>query len=404
MVKGGYYTIAYGGTDLRSISIAAKMIGSGRMAYFYRWSPGQPEKYIDPNVPMNTASNAVTVAPGCLYIVSLFNTLSYLKLRILWTCLLYVLAFYILFSFIVQRDNSPDRRVLLFVVGVVLFLSSPVWFLNIERGQVYIIFAFLFTLTYHLYRSPIGWKNFLAGVTIALACYCRPNFFFVMIPIVVARNWKVLAGWGAAVFLLMIHAFLHEGLWEGYSAVVREFSSTIHEATAVGHIHYQYPEVIEGLRNLTKYKNDFVCGGIQPLCEFITPMIGLQSIYFYLGLYLAIVMTLLLIYRKKLVAGEAGTILLFGFLLYVIAEYIMPASRSAYNMILWMFPVLLFIRQPHLSPAYLVILFAGLCFINAIPFYFPFLHFTGEALLIVFLLRYLSGDKKKRLQHFVIIA
>ena len=397
VIKSGYYTIAYGGTDLRSISIASKMLDSGSTAYFYRWSPGQPEKYIDPNVPRTSVSNAVTVAPGSLYFLSLFSSLPYLALRITWTVVQYILVLYILCFFYFQKSDSPDRRRVIAVVGVLFFLCTPIWFLNIERGQIYVVFAFLFTLIYQLYGSSTSWKNFLAGVVIALAIYCRPNFAVLLIPMLVARNWNVLTGWLSATLVLAIHAYRNQGLWKGYFSVVNEFANIRRTQAPVDHIQYSYPPIIEGVKNLTKYKSDFVCGGIDSLSVLINHLIGPQRIYFYICLLLLVMATLVFIFKKQLVRADAADTLLFGFLLYVVAECIMPTSRSAYNLILWIFPVLLFMQRPRLSNLMLVLLITGLFFINGAPFYFTFMNDIGEGLLICALLYYLQFYSRSRL-------
>lgn len=390
VVKAGYYTVAYGGTDLRSISIASKKLDTGRTAYFYRWAPGQPEKYLDPNVPPTTVSNAVTVAPGTLYWVSLFSGLRYPILRIVWTTLQYLLILSIFCYFFFQRENSAERRWSIVVVGGLFFLCSAIWFLNIERGQVYFLFAFLFTLIYALYRSTDRVANFLAGAMIAMAIYCRPNFVFLLVPIALVHHWRVLAGWASATVILAIHAYTHRGLWAGYSAVIHEFSDPGFVAQPVVHPGYDYPAVIEGAKNLTKYKTDFTCGGIHPINTWLAGIVNTGCIYFYIVLLLVIMAALVVVFKKELAKKDASTILLFGFLLYLTAEYVMPASRSAYNMIVWVFPVMLFLQRPRFPGWLFVLLIAGLCFINGLPFYFFLIHDLGELLLLFCLWCYIK--------------
>lgn len=395
VIKGGYYVRAYGGVDLRSISVASRLLDTGGTAYFHRWSPGESEKYLDPNVPQDTRSNAVTVAPGTLYVVWLFNGLRYPLLRLVWATLQYLVIFSIFCYFYFQRDNSADRRWSIVVVGGLFFLCTPIWFLNTERGQVYFLFAFFFTLIYALYRSPSPAANVLAGVVMAAAAYCRPNFAFLLLPVLLVRQWRVLAGWLGAAVLLAIHAWGHRGLWTAWSAVVHEFSDLGPATSTVVHPGYVYPGVIEGAKNLTKYKTDFVCGGIQPLSTWFRGVFTIGTPYFYLGVLVVVLAVLVLAFKKELAKKEASTILLFGFLLYMVTEYIMPASRSAYNLLLWIFPVLLFLQRPRFPAAVFVLLIAGLCLINGFPFYLPLLPDLGEALLVFCLCYYLKTPEVK---------
>lgn len=395
VIKGGYYTRSYGGVDLRSISVASRLLDTGGTAYFHRWSPGQPEKYLDPNVPQDTRSNAVTVAPGTLYVVSLFSGLRYPLLRFVWAALQYLVVFSIFCYFYFQRDNSVDRRWSIVVVGGLFFLCTPIWFLNTERGQVYFLFAFFFTLIYALYCSPSPAAHVLAGVVMAAAAYCRPNFVFLLLPVVLVRQWRVLAGWLVAAVPLAIHAWQHRGLWTAYSAVVHEFSDLEPATRVVGHSNYVYPAVIEGAKNLTKYKTDFVCGGIEPLSTWLRGVVVISTPYFYLAVLLLVLVVLVLAFKKELAKKEATTVVLFGFLLYMMTEYIMPASRSAYNLLLWIFPVLLFLQRPRFPAAVFVLLIAGLCLINGFPFYLPLMPDLGELLLVFCLCYYLKTPEVK---------
>jgi hypothetical protein len=292
--------------------------------------------------------------------------------------------------FFFLKENTPDRKLAIFVVGGLFFLCTPIWFLNIERGQIYFLFAFFFTLIFLLYRSSSRVANFFAGVVIAIAIYCRPNFAFLLVPIVLVRNWRVLAGWLSACVPLAIHAYFHLGLWQGYSAVVHEYSDLGPATPAVDHPQYVYPAVIEGVKDLTKRKTDFVCGGIHPIGDALASFFHINNVYFFFGLVVAVVGALILVFKKELAKKDAPTVILFGFLLYMMVEYIMHSPRGAYNLILWVFPVLLFLQRPRFPAAVFVLLITGLCFINGVPFYFLFIHDLGEALLVFCLVYYLK--------------
>ena len=393
IIKSGYYTASYGGVDLRNMTVASRMLDSGRSVYFYRWSPGEPERYLNPNVPPHSFTNAVSETPGCLYFAALFSALPYPVLKVVWTTLQYLFILSIFCYFFFQKENSPDRRWTIVVVGGLFILCTPIWFLNIERGQIYFLFAFFFTLIFLLYRNSSPVANFFAGVVIAIAIYCRPNFIFLLVPIVLVRNWRVLAGWLSAAIPLGVHAYFHRGLWAGYSAVVHEFSDLGPAIRAAENPQYNYPAVIEGAKNLTRYKTDFVCGGIHPVGDLLAYYFHLDNSYYYFGLLLSVMGVLILVFKKELAKKDAQTVILFGFLLYMTAEYIMPAPRAAYNLILWVFPVLLFLQRPRFPPAVYVLLIVGLCFINGAPFYFPFIHDLGEALLVCCLWYYLKAPE-----------
>ena len=95
LLKAGYYTVHYGGTDLRDRVVASRMLDAGKDVYFYKWSPGDPERLLNPNVDRSGAGNGVTAAPGSLYLQSWFAFLPYPVLRIVWMVFQYLLSCYI---------------------------------------------------------------------------------------------------------------------------------------------------------------------------------------------------------------------------------------------------------------------------------------------------------------------
>ena len=71
----------------------------------------------------------------------------------------------------------------------------------------------------------------------------------------------------------------------------------------------------------------------------------------------------------------------------------MPAPRGAYNLIQWIFPVLLLLKENLLTPVRLVLLIFGLFLTTNYPYYLPFLQDLGELLLLFCLLGSLYKPK-----------
>ncbi len=196
VIKAGYYTIHYGGVDLRQRVVGARLINKDNSAYFYKWSPGGPEKFIDPNVRKGSDINGVTVAPGALYFQSLFSFLKYPVLRIVWTIVQYLLIVSIFYFFLFQKDVAAINKFAIVVIGGIFFLCSPVWFINIERGQIYILYAFLFTSIFFSYTCKNEYSKYISGILISIAIYCRPTFIVLIIPILfnLEKPWLRLLG------------------------------------------------------------------------------------------------------------------------------------------------------------------------------------------------------------------
>ncbi len=382
IVKSTYYTINYGGVDLRQRIVGARMISHDQSPYFGKWSPGQSERLMDPNLNRHDSINGVTVAPGTLYILYLFSGLSYFLIRILWALFQYILIGYI-FLYFFSRTEASKKFLLVFICSV-FFLSSSIWFLHIERGQVYILYAFFFTLLYQLYCRQKKLAFFFAGFLLAFAIYCRPTFIVLLIPFLFIKNRWLFIGFICCGFLLMIDVYFHFNWWRDYSIAMSVFTGFTNEAAA-NPIVQQFPKVIEGMDNLTKYKTDFSCGGIKPIHIWIENFI-MASSYLYLTIYAFVVILLVLIFKNKLQQYKPASLFLFGFALYIIAEYIMPAPRGAYNLIQWIFPVLLLLKENFLTPLRLVLLMFALCLVTNYPYYLPFLQDLGELILLFCLL------------------
>jgi len=397
ILKAGYYTRYYGGSDLRVGIVGARMLDSGKAVYFYKWSPGEEERLLNPKLNRDGAVNGLTAAPGVLYVFSIFTFLNYPTLRIIWGIFQYLLIFYIFFYFLFQPKTSAKIRFNILVIGGLFFFCTPIWFLHIERGQVYIFFTFLFCLLYQLYTSNNKWANYGAGAIVAVGTYCHPVFIVFLIPLVLAFNrWTVL-GLISCFIPLILHGYLHRELWKGYLTAMTYYTGFAHFVpSAISQTNFHYPTIIEGAKNLTLVKNDFICGGITPLDMRLDLFTKINSGWFYVFLYLIVVTILTISFRKKLLKKNPVGVILYGFLLYMIAEYIMPAPRGAYHLVQWLFPVLVFLHTPRFSTLKIVLLITGLCFINAFPFYLPLLFDIGELLLVYCLVTFIWNNENMK--------
>src|SRR5262245_56528152 len=83
LIKSAYYTLNYGGVDLRQRIVGARMINEGRSPYTGKWQPGDSERLMDPNGKMQDA-NGVTLAPGSLYVMYGLSGFDYFSIRAIW--------------------------------------------------------------------------------------------------------------------------------------------------------------------------------------------------------------------------------------------------------------------------------------------------------------------------------
>ncbi len=109
----------------------------------------------------------------------------------------------------------------------------------------------------------------------------------------------------------------------------------------------------------------------------------------YVSIYKLVITGLLLRFRKQLANGNAVVACLFGFVCYMVSEYVMPAPRGAYTLAQWSFAVLLMLSTARLKPLDLLLVVTALCMMTAFPFHFPYFYELGEFLLVVQTLQYI---------------
>src|SRR5687768_16805202 len=91
--KSVSYTVHYGGNDLRTRVVGARLLGTGQSPYFYKWHPGDPEQLIDPSCRIyGIVANALTVTPALLYFQSLITWMSYPYIHVIWNVFQYILC------------------------------------------------------------------------------------------------------------------------------------------------------------------------------------------------------------------------------------------------------------------------------------------------------------------------
>lgn len=402
-IKSAYYSVHYGGIDLRQRVVAARVLDSNASPYFYKWSPGQSERLIDENVRKQLDINGVTVAPGGLYVQKLFSPLHYPLLRIAWSAFQYILVIAIFIFFLGNKKIPVNEKFVIFSIGGIFFLCSPVWFLNIERGQIYTLYAFLFSSIFFLFKSRQAFLAFISGLLIAVAIYCRPTFAVLLIPLVLVYKRAVVLGFISAVVPLFFHAIFHLYLWKDYFTAVETFTGLRKIPNVFSHGAAVFPSVIEGAKNLNLYKNDFICGGVRPLDQWFALFHFQPGSYFYIWCYIITAIALIIIFRKIFWQRNFFSIFLFCFLLYMLAEYILPAPRGAYNLIQWILPVLFMLAVNFKNRYYVIFLITGLSFINGFAFYFPFVHDIGE-LILIFCMIYFIKEFKSGESNFIYFA
>ncbi|MDZ4671757.1 MAG: glycosyltransferase family 87 protein [Phototrophicales bacterium] len=88
---------------------------------------------------------------------------------------------------LMRRYTAPQHHIWLWVFPVIFFPITNTLYL----GQVTIILAFLFMLTWHDYHQE---KHIRAGMWLALACWIKVFPVFIVLYFILRRDWRVVRG------------------------------------------------------------------------------------------------------------------------------------------------------------------------------------------------------------------
>lgn len=348
-----HLTRKYGGVDLRDKIVSARDLLAGRSLYYDPWQPGEPERFADPSLPPGTTMTRYTGTPFQALLLAPLGQLPFGAARLAWLFLQYLLlagALLAAFRAFVPGQDRGGVAGGAVVLLLVVLAASDSWRLHVERGQVYVIFAFLIAL---LFRFAAARRHLLLGMTAMLLALLKPPALLIFLPLVLRSTRRMWAG-GALLLLLAAGAFalLPKGLaaWPEYASAMRAWGG--YAATGVPPVvfpdKFTYPETIEGLRNLSDMHDmEFEEGSAYVILEAI--LFRLPPWTAYAGVLLYFTITAFL-FRHRFRHFTRQELLLWGFTGWVAFMMLMPAPRFNYQFVLWAAPLCyLLLQVPHRS-------------------------------------------------------
>lgn len=363
-----YFTQKYTGTDLEIRIKGARLQKDGYSAFFS----------LSNNIP-GYQLTGVSVPPSVLLLHYPLTFFKYPQIRICWFVIQYLLLFYCIAFLALTLPERPAGKLRGVVCAVVFFICSIYWMLHAERGQIYVLYAFLFCIVFQLFSKKEKLPVFFAGVVLALAIWFRVLFLVCVLPFLIQKNKLFLAGLfsGAFFCILVSLPFYHQ--WQDYYSAINAYTneSTIFTTHS--------PIAKEGLfTNVTfpiTYKDNFITGSIAYLNDYLLKLRVSLPQLFYQASYTFIILVFSFFKRTQIMQYTARQTCCFAFLLYIMFEYFAAAARNPYNLIEWIFPVLLVLTKFKTWNYYYIFLLTGLCFLNAFPLHFPYCFELGEAMI-----------------------
>ncbi|HEV2482197.1 MAG TPA: glycosyltransferase 87 family protein [Puia sp.] len=401
--------------DLRNRVVGARLIADKRLPYFYRWKPGEPVRYYDPQNAdaadhVWDTMSTITATPLFLHLMEPLAELQQSHIDWVWLGFEYA-SWATLLVFLLLLAPTPRSKLAVTAVAIA-FLFSSCWMHHIEVGQLYITIPLLAILGYCLLRAkPTVWTGLATGLVVVVMAGIRPNVLLFFLPfLLVARRFSIpfRISMVAAVIVVvgcMAASPFERQLWTQYRVAVSKhirshlagnpflFSHAARDLPVwegVDQFHNQPPSALS-----TRESSNFFLVYHKLFSRFMS--LGL------LTFFAAASITLLCVYfgwknyrRRDIPMAQLA---LFGYCLYMITDMLSPVFRWPYYSVQWLFPVLLVLTgYPSRRRLYYALLFTGLGLLVINFGFTAYQHAAGDYLLLVtlLLLALLPGDSDMR--------
>ena len=394
LTKAYHYVKDYGGCDLRTRVTGTRLLGTNQSPYFYFWKPGDNERYLAPGNKQGELANGNVVTPAAMASLYPIYNLPYKYVRWLWALLEtgFAVASIVLLAKTAKTKNFYP--VALVIAGL---LCSDIFLAEIERGQMYLGYCFSFSFLYYLYQKKEKKYQVISGLLAALFIFFRLFAGIIIVPFLLAKEWDWLKGWmgGLALGFLLLVLPIQKYWWQYFDAMDKYkqmyFDKIPLQLTANN---FSYPQVIEGMYNLTKVKgfNVYVLGTAVDFFNFIGVNPCIELLY---GIFLILIVLLSYFFIKahQKIKPEAPHLFLFAFGLYILAEIFSPSVRAGYNGIQWLFPLLLLTLNTVVSRLQLLLLIFCFMLFHNFPIAFSKYMQAGEFLLLAIIFKSCCNKK-----------
>ena len=331
-------TALFGGVDLRNRVVGARLLIDHQDPYHYKWERGDSVLFLDPRDNPDWEVNRVTVPPTVLVFHAVIAKLSYKTQRYIWFIFQWVLFIASLFLFS-KCTNSVIKSKIIWVCGLFFIGSSFYWRLHVERGQIYILYMFLLSLSYWVYCKKLQNSEFLSGMVAGITISFRPPLMLLALPMILYKKFKFVLGNVAGVIVGLVASLVIASpqTWIQYFNAMKMHGSIHFNFLYASSSQYPYQN-IEGISNLWGLAHIPI---FDTSLQFMARSVGLNLTSNILFALLIVTLTICCFAIRKIIGNETrfSFIVLSGIILVFIAEYFMPAARFSYNNVI-LLPIL----------------------------------------------------------------
>lgn len=383
---------ANGCVDLRCRTVGARLSHTPWSPYFYKWAAKDGEYFLDPNDKPNRKVNGNVVTPAVFRLLYRLSAFRYDYIKSVWAVLQYLFLFGSVLLLSERRSAADKNNTRAFIIIVLAYLYSNVWFYNIERGQVYTLYLFLFSLIYRLYLTGGNYGMFVCGFVNVLAVFIRPLIAVFLIAGVVKPDRKYIAGsiCGAlAGGLLFVWPVTVQ--WRDYFSAMKMYSIEMNAAPADDAAGSNIPAVVEGQSNLQK-AGSFSCGGLTTVQYYLAAK-GIKSGSFILAFFFCLAAAASYVLWRKTGPSlkETDHIFLFAFFLYMLAELFIIGYRGGYNQVEWVFGIFLICSSRQLPRLFIAAILLAVLLENIPLHVIPYQFEMAEIILMAILFYQAAG-------------
>jgi hypothetical protein len=338
-------TIYYGGVDLRSNVIGARLLLEDKDPYYYIWKEGDSDLLLLPNANPNSPVGHVTVSPTVLFVYTSTANLPYAIQQKIWFLMQW--GFLLLSIYIFARlSKSEIKSKLMWILGLLFISGSFIWRLNIERNKIIIFYGFLIALAYLIYNMSFKHKDLVTGIFIGFTVALRFPYILIGLPFLIYKKWKVIAGMaiGLLIGVGLPMLFTKPEIWVNYFTAM-QMQGKIHSGE-IKWVESEYiRRTVEGMDNLYVYAVlPIVDFSIQTLFAFLTG-IFLSTNILLISLIVIVLLIVFLLCKYYIKRIDSGMIFLLGMVLVYFGELFVPAVRWNYYDVIFVNILLLIVSN-----------------------------------------------------------
>jgi hypothetical protein len=365
MVKDLRLTLNFSGAALRNRIVSARYMHEGKDPYFSKWKEGMSDRFLDPIDSPELQVNRCTVPPSLLLLHEPLGMLPYPYIKIIWFLLEMAALGFIVLLFCQLAESKEERQVIV-IVSSLFIVGSDSWHLHVERGQMYIFYAFLLALAYWFSQKKFRFNMEGSGFILGLSAWIRPTFILMDIPFLIAGKWKMIKGNLLGLFTGFLISVIagQKSAWQSYFKAMSIWGHAQMEGMPLdlSFSNIKYPAAGEGTDlSLWGMDYDMEFFSVQALAK---QYLGLNLSSFVLMLIFLSLLLLLAIYFRSIRTAGDRSLFIFGFLILMLSEYFLPAPRASYNYVQWVFLLLLILKELRPDQKLIIIMLAAGILLN----------------------------------------